>query len=120
MIDLCQATDLRIAHSHFLNRKAQLYTYVGSKGDQHQLDHIMIRSKWWKSITNCRAYDTIDIGSDHILVNAYFRLAFRANKQASDVWCQYNWAKLSEPLIQLKFDLQLRNRFDSLKDGTTI
>ena len=120
MIDLCEATDLRIAHSHFLNRKARLYTYVGPKGDQQQLDHIMIRSKWWKSITNCRAYNTIDIGSDHRLVNANFRLSFRANKQASDVRCQYNWAKLSEPLIQRTFDLELRNRFDSLLDGATI
>ena len=40
MIDLCEATDLRIAHSHFLNRKARLYTYVGPKGDQQQLDHV--------------------------------------------------------------------------------
>ena len=120
MIDLCEATVLRIAHFHFLNRKARLYTYVGPKRDQQQLDHFMIRSKWWKSITNCRAYNTIDIGSDHRLVNANFRLSFRANKQASDVRCQYNWAKLSEPLIQRTFDLELRNRFDSLMDGATI
>jgi len=31
MIELCEATDLRIAHSHFLNRKARLYTYIGPK-----------------------------------------------------------------------------------------
>ena len=120
MIDLCEATDLRIAHSHFLNRKARLYNYDGPKGDQQQLEHIMIRSKWWKSITNCCAYNTIDICSDHRLEYAYIRLSIHANKQASDVRCQYNWAKLSEPLIQRTFDLEISNRFDSLKNGATI
>ena len=70
MIDPCEATDLRIAHPHLLNRKSQLYTYVGPKGDNQQLDHIMNRTKWWKSITSCRTYNTIYIGSDNILLNA--------------------------------------------------
>ena len=84
MIDLCKATDLGISHSHFLNRKTWLYTYVSPKGDQQQLDHILISSKWWKLITNCSAYNTIEIGSDNRLV---FHLSLRANKQASDVRC---------------------------------
>ena len=120
MIELCEATDLRIAHSHFLNRKARLYTYIGPKGDRQQLDHIMIRCKWWKSITNCRAYNTIDIGSDHRIVSANFRLSLRADKRASDGRCQYNWTKLSDPQIQRTFDMELRNRFDSLMDEATL
>ena len=90
MIYLCKVTYLRLAHSYFLNRKARLYIYVGPKGDQQTLDHFMIRSKLWKSITNCRAYNTIDIASDHRLVNAYFRLSLRANKQVSNVRCILN------------------------------
>ena len=65
IIDLCEATDLRIAQFYFLNRKAWLHTYVGPKGDQQQLDHIIIRSKWCKSINKFREYNTIDISSDH-------------------------------------------------------
>ena len=34
MIEFCEATDLRIALSHFLNRKARLYTYTGPKEDR--------------------------------------------------------------------------------------
>ena len=118
MIEFCEATDLRIAHSHFLNRKARLYTYIGPKEDRQQLDHIMIRCKWWKSITNCRAYNSIDIGSDHRIVSANFRLSLRANKRNPNGRCQYNWAKLSDPCIQRKFDMELRNRFNSLMDET--
>ena len=59
MIEFCEATYLRKAHSHFLNLKARLYTFTGPKEDHQQLDHIMIRCKWWKSKTNCRAYNTI-------------------------------------------------------------
>ena len=50
LIEFFEATGLRIAHSHFLNRQARVYTYTLPKKDRKQLDHIMIRCKWWKSI----------------------------------------------------------------------
>ena len=78
-----------------------------------------LRTKCWKLKTNCRAYNTIDIGSDHRIVSANLSLSLRANKQTPNGRCQYNWAKLSDPSIQRKFDMELRNRFNTLMDETT-
>jgi hypothetical protein len=74
LIDLCEATDLRTAHTHFANRRSRLQTYKDPKDNYFQLDHIMINMKWWKSIKNCRSYNSIDIMSDHKIVCANFRL----------------------------------------------
>ena len=79
----------------------------------------MIRCKWWKSITNCHAYNTIDIGSDHIIVSATFRLSLSTNERTPNRRCQKNWGKISDPCIKRKFDMELRNRFNSLIDETT-
>ena len=87
MIEFCEAIDLRIAHSHFLNRKVRLYTFTGPKEDRQQLDHLMIRCKWWKAITYFRAFNTIDIGSDHRIVSVNFRHLLRANKRTPNGRC---------------------------------
>jgi hypothetical protein len=80
----------------------------------HQLDHIMISTKWWKSIKNCRAYNSIDIGSDHKIVSACFKVSFRATKRPPNNRCQFHNEKLLDPATSKKFDLDLQNRFNIL------
>lgn len=120
MTAFCEATKLRPAHSHFPNRRSRLYTYVSPKKEPFQLDHIMVSTKWWKSILNCRAFNTIDIGSDHKVVSAQFRISLRSSKRAPNERCKFNWEKLSVPSISKTFNLQLRNCFSTLIDETAV
>ena len=114
MIDLCEANDLRPAHSHFPHPKSRLLTYQNPKGEHFQLDHIMIRTKWWKSIKNCRAYSTINIGSDHKCVTANLRLSLRTARIPPNSRCKYNWSKLKDPVTSSNFNIDLKNRFETL------
>ncbi len=134
MIDLCEAHSLRPAHSHFEHPESRLYTYTGLKDEQpatttaagttpekqkFQIDHIMICMKWWKWIKNCRAYDTIDIGSDHRCVSAKLRLSLRVNKRPPNSRCKFNWSKLADLNTRNTFNLELKNRFEALMEETT-
>ena len=63
MIDLCEVIDLQKVHSHFLKRKARLYSYVDPKGDQKLF-----------------AYQA----NDPLGVQGQFRESFEANEHRSD------------------------------------
>lgn len=118
LINMCATTGLRPAHSHFENKKSRLFTYQPPNHEHlpTQIDHIMINTKWWKSIKNCRAFSTIDIASDHRVVTARFRLSLRAPKRQTSGRCKYNTHKLSDPATQEAFNILLKNRFAALMD----
>ena len=122
MIDLCEANNLRPAHSHFINRRSCLATYHPPNPEfpPTQIDHILINTKWWKSIKDCRAFNTIDIASDHKVVTARFRLSLRATKRPPNDRCKFNSEKLANPDVRATFDLDLSNHFASLLDEATL
>ncbi|KAJ8418922.1 hypothetical protein AAFF_G00004210 [Aldrovandia affinis] len=50
---------------------------------RRQLDYILVRRKWRKSILNAESYSTFDsVGSDHRVVAARLRLSLRVPKSA--------------------------------------
>lgn len=116
MLELCELADLRPAHTHFPNRKSRLLTYCSPKCEWSQLDHMLISTKWWKSLKNYCAYNTIDVGSDHKVMNANFKLSLRAPKQPTNNRCKFNWERLAEPEIKESFNCELKNRFSLLMD----
>jgi exonuclease III len=122
MIDLCEAANLRPAHSHFEHRMSRLCTFQppDSKLPPNQIDHILINTKWWKSITNCRAYNTIDIGSDHRIVSANFRLSLRASERQPNDRCKFNSEKLEDQEVSERFNIDLTNRFNALLDEAAL
>jgi len=122
MIDLCEANNLRPAHSHFTNRRSRLATYHPPNPEHPptQIDHILINTKWWKSIKDCRAFNTIDIASDHKVVTARFRLSLRVTKRPPNNRCKFNSEKLANPDVCAAFNLDLSNRFASLFDEATL
>ena len=116
LVNLCEATNLRPAFSHFEDRRSRMATFhlPNTKLAPHQLDHILINRKWWKSIKNCRAYNSIDIGSDHKIVSANFSISFRVTKRPPNSRCKFNTDKLADPDIRKRFDLDIKNRFSVL------
>lgn len=116
LIDLCDAMDLRPTNTHFANRRSRLSTYKDPNGNYFQLDHIMINMKWWKSIKNCRSYNTIDIMSDHKILSANFKLSLRATKREINPRRLYMVEKLANRQIQKDFNIELKNHFDALFD----
>ncbi len=79
------------------------------------IDLILIRERWRSSVENTRAFPTVDIGSEHNLVLAKFRIKFKIGKKAPKRK-KRNLQKLSDPSTKHVFQLELRNRFASLED----
>ena len=50
----------------------RLWTWIHPAGPVHQLDHILINSKWVNSLRNCRAYNSVELDSDYRLLSILF------------------------------------------------
>ena len=116
LIRLCEMASLRPAHSWFPNRPTRLRTFRSPKGEYYQLDHIMFSTKWWTSVKDCRAYNTSNIGSDHKIVSATFKLCLRKTKTPANPRCAFMTEKLKSPEVKQEFNLEVKNRFETLFD----
>ncbi|CAF1118890.1 unnamed protein product [Didymodactylos carnosus] len=83
LIELCETCDMREIQSKFRHRQGRLWTWRHTSGQTAQLDHILVNSKWRNSIRNCRAYNTMNVDSDHRVVCYKFKLRLRATKKCS-------------------------------------
>ena len=82
---------------------------------QKQLYHILVNAKWVRSITNCRAFNSIELDSGHRIVSANFGIRFRKFKQTSSDRVIYDWNKsIENQEICQQYRLELKNRFDAL------
>ena len=116
LVNLCLQTNLREVQSCFPQPKHKQWTWKHPTGTKAQLDHILINAKWTRSITNCRAYNSIELGSDHRVVTANFKIRFRTFKQKASSRKKYHWIRLQNPETLRHYQLELRNRFDLLTD----
>ena len=114
LVELCESYKLRPVSTKFPHRPGRIWTWEHPNGARAQLDHILIRGKWINSIKNCRAYNTINIDSDHRIVCADFRLSLRTQKLDKNKRVKYNWDLLDNNIKRNEFDIELRNRFEAL------
>ena len=80
-VSLCQQTNLRQVQLRFPQPSRRQWTWKHPRGAKAQLDHILMNVKCVRSITNCRAFNLIELDSDHRIVSANFRIRFRKFKQ---------------------------------------
>ena len=81
---------------------------------KQQLDYILVRKKWRKSIRNCEAYNIfISLGSDHRIVVANVTLSLRALKQIAKRKPKYVWRDLrDQDKLQERYAVEVRNTFN--------
>lgn len=115
IVQLAREHNLLVAQTAFPHRPGRLWTWTSPHDPTAQLDHILINRKWSNSLVNCRAYNTIDVASDHRIVCARIKTCLRAtaSKKASQ---RIDWYKLLHQPIQQRFELELNNQFGSLDD----
>ena len=118
LTSMCESTRLSAGLSRFCHREGRLWTWRHSTGAKAQLDNILVRTKWINSMRNCRAYSTLNLGSDHRMVCAEFRLSLREPPKLGPRAASIDWDKLKEPEVQARFNLEVRNRFEALRDET--
>lgn len=72
LVEFCEATNTRPIQPRFPHPKSRIWTWQPDANrnakdgkNRAQLDHILANGKWINLVKNVRAYDTIDLGSDH-------------------------------------------------------
>ena len=79
LVNFAALNRMCISSTRFQHPRRHLLTWYSNDGrTAHQLDHILIRSRWASSIEDCRAYRGAEAGnksgSDHVLLRAKMKL----------------------------------------------
>jgi len=121
LVDLCQSHNMRPANSRYNHRKNRLWTFELPNQELQetckQLDHILINSKWVNSFRNCRAYSTVDLGSDHRILSANIKISLRIKKRSPNPRTKFNTDRLKHKEMQQKFEIELQNRFEVFQEA---
>ena len=123
LVNLCQEHNLRPAQQRFPQPRCRQWTWMHPSGSKHQLDHILINNKWVNSLRNCRAYNSVELDSDHRIVSILLATSLRTRKGKPCKRSKFNWRKLQDPTTREEFQLELSNRFQALSmtdDSTNI
>ena len=113
LLNFCQENNLKISSTKFNKKDSKKVTWISPKGQNHQIDHILIRSKWQNSMKNAESYTSPSVASDHRIVTANFKLSLRKNI-TKEKTSKYDWSLLSDSRILSNFNKSFRNRFSVL------
>jgi hypothetical protein len=80
----------------------------------NQIDHVVINSKWRRSLRDVRVYRGADANSDHYMVAATIKLKLRQAQKQKQTRQMLDITKLKSPEVKREFTLELRNRFRAL------
>ena len=112
LVSLCEEFQLRPAQARFPQPSSRLWTWMHPNGTKSQLDHIIINSKWMNSLRNCRAYNSVEIDSDHRILSVVLKSSLRTSKGKPCRRPKFNWKKLQAPSAKHQFQIELSNRFN--------
>ena len=112
--------DLEVTNTRFRKNKRKMWTFL-SDGTltKAQLDLVLVRNKWKNSVKNTEAYNYLNsLGSDHRLVRTKLKLSLRkaASKPRRVIYDWDNFRNDSD--LQLKFAVEVRNRYNALCEVT--
>ena len=113
LTDLKVENRLTCLNTNYPKKEGKLWTYTYANDNKAQIDYIFINKKWKNSAMNCEG-----VYSDHPIVTAKIRLGLRKNTTQTATTKHYDWALLNNRDIRDKYVLELRNRFETLKEKT--
>ena len=107
---------LVITGTCFPHRTTHKATWVSPDGrTQNQIDHMMIRKEWRRSVEDTRVYRGADAASDHYLLVMKIKLKLQRNPDRARTNARFDTQKLENEMFKSKFSVELRNRFAVLE-----
>ena len=117
LIDFMIENRLTCLNTNFKKREGKLWTYTYANKSKAQIDYVFMNRKWKNTAMNCEAYSSFEgVSSDHRIITAKVRLSLRKNATRKVTTKHYDWALLNNKDIRDKYALELRNRFEALKE----
>ena len=108
---------LVITGTCFTHRTTHKATWVSPDGSrlQNQIDHMMMRKEWRRSVEDTRVYRGADAASDHYLLIMKIKLKLHRNPDRAKTNARFDTQKLENEMFKSKFSVELRNRFAVLE-----
>ena len=82
-----------------------------------QINHILFRGKWRSSVRNCRAYSTVELGSDHRIVTAELKISQRVPRPDQKIVRRVMQALINSTDLQERYRIEVSNRFTALSNN---
>ena len=116
LLDIMEEYQLLACNTLFQKRAGKLWTWKSPNSTVHQIDFILTRKKWGRSITNCEAYGSFSsLGSDHRIITAMITLSLRAPKAKARKE-KFMWNELANDReLQARYAVEVRNKFQILQ-----
>ena len=116
LVDFAAANDLIVGGSLFAYLDIHKYSWISSDGlTKNQIDHCLVSRKWRSSLIDVRSYRGADVGSDHSLMMAKFKIKLRRNtKKTPRPDPLFDSDKLLNKTLKHDFVVELSNRFQAL------
>ena len=117
LLNLCAEHALTPISLNFLHKRSRKITWTHPKTNQgSEIDHILITNKYNKYVTNCRSYTSFNFGSDHFVKAANMQIKIKKPRINRSSVKTYAYDLLKTKEYADGFKLELRNRFEQLKD----
>ena len=104
LINFADYNHMIVTNTRFQHPRKHLLTWYSNDGrTAHQLDYILIRSRWMSSVEDCRSYRGAETGnrcgSDHTLVRAKVKLRLTTRRKLPAAK-RFNVALLDDPVVR--------------------
>ena len=104
-VAFCALNNLAILSTMVPHKDIHRYTWTSPNGQyRNQIDHVVIRSNFKRSVQDVKAYRGADVASDHNLVIAKTLLKLNRTGRKVHVLKRYDTSKLNKPETR-KFQL---------------
>jgi hypothetical protein len=115
LASFCGENNLVIGGTVFQHKEIHKLTWESPNGrDRNQIDHVMINRRWRGSLQDVRVKRGADVGSDHHLVVGKLKIKLRRTDTPPKQLKRFNISKLKDANIRQEFNIQLKNRFETL------
>ena len=119
LFSFMESFDLVATNTHFQKPSRKLWTCQYPNGSRGQVDYILVRRKWVRTVSDAQAYRTTfdTLSSDHKAVTATVKLRLRAPKKIQSDFRSINFRSLTGMKeLQTQYSVEVHNRFSSLVD----
>lgn len=121
LLDTCSTHGLSIGGTLFQHKTIHKYTWTSSTTSKTraQLDHVIISTKWKRSLEDCRTYRGADINSDHELLIGTIKVKLSRPKPRGQTK-RFATYKLKDKNIRRKYQQEVASCMKEVTAGMKV